>query len=137
MIICEYGFVLLFISNQAIVLVAISYPPFGLATVSFMGLSSYLVLIGLYYSAISVSQDTQLRKSIRNSALKEPKLLDSIGTAQMQLEIESRVLKIAEEQEEALKEQTGVQPSLNEEDMKEYLDQIINEVKKDRQEKGL
>jgi hypothetical protein len=135
LVICEYGFVLLFISNQAIVLVAVPYPPFGLATVSFLGLSSYLVLIGLYYSAISVSQDTHLRKSIRTIALKETKLLDSIGTAQMQLEIESRVLKVAKEQEETLKEQTGVQPSLDEDDIKEYLDQIINQVKKEQQER--
>lgn len=99
------------------------------------GTRIFLVLIGLYYSAISVSQDTHLRKSIRTIALKETKLLDSIGTAQMQLEIESRVLKVAKEQEETLKEQTGVQPSLDVEDIKEYLDQIINQVKKEQQER--
>jgi hypothetical protein len=111
MIISAYGLVLLFVSNQAIFLVDHVYPPFGLVTASFMGLSSFLVLVGIYSSAISVSED-----SIRKLVLKETKLLDSIGTAQMQGEIESMVLQVAKEQEETLKEQTGVQPSLSEEE---------------------
>jgi hypothetical protein len=51
------GFILLFISNQAIVLVEVPYPPFGLITASFMGLASYLILVGLYYTAISVGEE--------------------------------------------------------------------------------
>ena len=82
MIIYAYGLVLLFVSNQAIVLVSVPFPPFGLATISFMGLSSYLILIGIY-SAVSVSQDVKLRKSIRKIAINESKLLDSIETAEM------------------------------------------------------
>jgi hypothetical protein len=129
MIISAYGLVLLFVSNQAIVLVDHVYPPFGLVTASFMGLSSYLVLVDIYSSAISVSEDSKLRQSIRKLALKETKLLDSIGTAQMQGEIESMVLQVAKEQEETLKEQTGVQPSLSEEDMKNYLVEVLQEVR--------
>jgi hypothetical protein len=129
MIISAYGLVLLFVSNQAIVLVDHAYPPFGLVTASFMGLSSYLLLVGIYSSAISVSEDSKLRQSIRKLALKETKLLDSIGTAQMQGEIESMVLQVAKEQEETLKEQTGVQPSLSEEDMKNYLVEVLQEVR--------
>ena len=48
MIISAYGFILLFVSNQAIFLVNYNYPPFGLATISYVGLSSFLVLIGIY-----------------------------------------------------------------------------------------
>ena len=55
-IISAYGFVLLFISEQAIVLTYLAYPPFGYATVSFMGLSSYLIFIGIYSSAISIAK---------------------------------------------------------------------------------
>ena len=42
--------------------------------------------------AISVSEDSKLRQSIRHVALREPKLLDSIGIAQMEQEIQKRVL---------------------------------------------
>jgi len=87
MIISAYGFVLLFLSSQAILLVnAVPYPPFGLATVSFIGLSSYMILVGIYCSAISVAEDSKLRQSIRSFALRESKLLDSIGTAQIDTE---------------------------------------------------
>ena len=78
-IISAFGIVLLFTSNQAMILVSFTYPPFGLVTVSFLGISSYLILVGIYSSAISVSQDISLRKSIKSHALKEVKLLESIG----------------------------------------------------------
>ena len=55
MIMSAFGFVLLFVSNQGIVLVSSTYPPFGLPTISFIGLASYLVLAGIYSSAISAS----------------------------------------------------------------------------------
>ena len=84
---------MIFASEQAIILVNKPYPPFGLPTISFLGLSSYLLLlIGIYSSAISVSEDSKLRQSIRNSALRETKLLDSIGMAQMEQEIQRRVI---------------------------------------------
>ena len=42
-----YGFMLFFSASQA-TLSATAYPPFGFATISFYGLGSYLILIGLY-----------------------------------------------------------------------------------------
>ena len=132
MIISACGLVLLFMSNQAVLLVNLIYPPFGLVTVSFMGLSSYLLLLGVYSSAISVSEDSKLRQSIRQSILAEPKLLDSIGTAQMEQESEKRVLALTKQNQDRMAEESGIQSSLTEEDMKEYLQQVIEEVKKDR-----
>ena len=65
--ICGYGMALFFASGSVTILQT-PYPPFGLVTVSLIGMSSYLILVGLYYSAISVSQDIRLRKSIRQFA---------------------------------------------------------------------
>ena len=48
MIISAYGFVLLFISEQAILLSYLAYPPFGFGAVSYMGLASYLIFKGIY-----------------------------------------------------------------------------------------
>ena len=73
MIISAYGLVLIFVSNQAAVLVSAPYPPFGLVTTSFMGISSYLLLIGIYSSAISVAEDSKLRQTIRKLAVRETK----------------------------------------------------------------
>lgn len=130
MVMSGYGIVLFFVSNQAIILNSAPYPPFGLATISFMGLASYLLLIGIYSSAISVAQDLTLRKSIRRSIEKQSTFLDKIGTSEMEREIQKRVLGFAKKQEQTMLERTGIESSLDEDDIKEYLNQAINEVKK-------
>jgi hypothetical protein len=96
-----------------------------------MGLSSYLILVGIYSSAISVAQDLELRKLIRKYARKESKLLDNIGLAEMEKEVQNRVMKIVNEQSLKMKNETGVQSSLNEEDIKEYLVNVLRETKRE------
>jgi hypothetical protein len=130
MTISAYGFVLLFISNQGIVISAAPYPPFGLATIAFMGLSSYLILVGVYSSAISVAQDSKLRQSIRKFAIKESKLLDSIGSSQMEQEIQRKVIIMTKEHRDRMMEETGVQSSLNKEDVNQYLEEVLKEIQK-------
>jgi hypothetical protein len=134
LIITSYGFVLLFLAQQ-VGLFAASYPPFGFATFCFLGLSTYLVFIGLYSSAISVSQDIQLRKSIKTIATKDTNLLSSIGTAQMEQEIQKTVNSmkgVVAEQEKELEEQTGIEANLEEDEMKNYLEEVMQEVGKVR-----
>src|SRR5919197_1558300 len=128
MTICAYGFVLLFISNQA-TLIAAPYPPFGLITVSFMGLSAYLMFVGLYSAAISISGDIRLRQSIRKSGMEESKLLVSIGAAQMEQKIQTKVIEKAKGHAEIMMQQTGVQSSLTEHEMKQYLSTVLKEIK--------
>ena len=102
---------------------------FGVAAHSLVFLSSYLFSIGLYSLAISISQDSSLRKSIRNSTTEVAKLLDIIGTPRMKEEIERRVLNTAKEQHSVLLEQTGIEPSLTEREMKQYLGTVLKEIK--------
>jgi hypothetical protein len=128
MIIAAYGMLLFYVAGSATA-TQLAYPPFGLASVSFTGLSCYLIYTGLYSSAISVSQDAGLRQSIRKSAIKEVKFLESIGTAQMEQELQKRVLTIAKKQSDNMTEETGVQPSLSDDDMKQYLEEVIREIK--------
>jgi hypothetical protein len=40
------------------------------------------------------------------------------------------VLKVTKEQEETLMEQTGLQSSINEDDLKKYLSQVIEELER-------
>lgn len=131
MTISAYGLILLFLTNQGILLLATGghYPPFGLATVSLVGLSAYLILIGIYSSAISVSHDISLRKSIRSSVERQANLLHSIGTAQMEQEVENRVIRITREQQSNMIKETGIESSISDEDVKKYLAEVIEEVK--------
>jgi hypothetical protein len=128
MIIAACGMLLFYVAGSAAVSQA-AYPPFGLSSVSFTGLACYLIYTGLYSSAISVSQDVGLRQSIRKSAIKEVKFLESMGTAQMEQELQKRVLTIAKKNSDIMTEDTGVQPSLSEDDMKQYLEEVIREIK--------
>jgi hypothetical protein len=126
MIISAYGIVLFFVSNQAIVLATAPYPPFGLSTVSFIGLGTYLLLVGIYYSALSLAQDVDLRKAIRKSVEDKSILLDKIGTAEM----EKQILTLTNTLSNKLEGESGVQASLEEVDIKDYLNEVIEEVKK-------
>ena len=118
-----YGFMLFFSASQA-TLSTTAYPPFGFATISFYGLGSYLILIGLYLSALSVSEDDELRNYIKKSTMQESRFLHSIGSsslAQRESEVMNKVLSKAKEQQRLIAESTGVSTSLSEEEIKEYV----------------
>jgi hypothetical protein len=127
MIVAGFGFIIFMWANGA-TLIQAAYPPYGIATVSALPLSLFMILNGLSYSAVSVAQDITLRRSIRKN-VKDMKFLESIGTAQMEQELQKRVLTIAKKNSEIMTEETGVQPSLSEDDMKQYLEEVIQEIK--------
>jgi signal transduction histidine kinase len=128
MIMAAFGFALLFISSLSL-LTPTPYPPFGLVGVSMMGLSAYLIFIGIYSSGISMSEDLNLRRSIRKSATEEAQLLVSIGSAQLRQKLEKKVLQDASQEVEEMMKRTGIQPSLTENDMMGYLNVVIKEIR--------
>jgi hypothetical protein len=130
MMLAAYGVILFFVANQnSIVSSGSLYPPFGLLTSSFLAFSSYLMFSGLYSATISVSEDLSLRRTIRKLALKESRMLDSIATAEMEHELETAILKVAKKQKETIIEDSGIEPSLTMEDAKQYLDDVLVEIK--------
>jgi hypothetical protein len=105
------------------------YPPFAATAWSFVALASYLFSLGFFSSAISVSHDSNLRKLLRTSIVEQQaKFLDNIGTAEMQKELEDRILDLTNKESVRMLEQTGIQPSLSEDDIKEYVGQVLNEM---------
>jgi hypothetical protein len=50
----------------------------------------------------------------------------------MEQEIQKRVLELTRRNQDRMAEESGIHSSLTEEDMKEYLQQVIEQVKKDR-----
>ena len=83
----------------------------------------------IYSAAISVSQDVKLRQSIRESVEKESELLGSIGFAHMEQEIQRMVIVMSKEYKDRLTKKTGLESSLNENEMKEYLNVVLNEIR--------
>lgn len=105
------------------------YPPFGLPTVSLVGPFSFLLLTGLNHSAISAAEDSNLRRSIKVSARQQLKLLDSIGTAEIAERLEKRVLEVTKSNAEILRKESGIEPSLSLTEAKQYLYEVLDEVK--------
>ena len=129
MIIAAYGFLLFYISGSAMASQA-AYPPYGIVSISFIGISCYLIYTGLYSSAVTVSQDTTLRLSIRKSLDEQAKFLHSVGSAHMEQELQSTVMKIAKKHSDVLTKKTGVESSMTESDIKEYMTMVLNEIHK-------
>lgn len=105
---------------------------YGIAAHSLILLACYLFSIGLYSSAIAVSQNSSLRNSVRKSMMD---LVDNMGTAQMELEVQKRIMKIVREHEQRMKEETGIPSSMQEDDVKVYLEEVMEEVKKSNKKK--
>jgi hypothetical protein len=122
------GLILLFKSMQVSSLPLLPYPPFGIIAISFLGLSSYLILVGIYGSAISVSEDSMLRKSIRKLVIKETELVDTFATAQMEQEIQTKVVETTKRLSRYISEETGIESSLKEEDIKKYCKEVLAEL---------
>jgi hypothetical protein len=135
MVISAYGLILLFSSDQAIFLVNYKYPPFGLATISYVGFSCFLVMIGIYSAAISVGQDIELQSLIRKSAIKETGLLHNIASAEIEQQITQTVLSIARRNEVIMREETGLAASVEDEEIARYTKEVLKEVMKNKARK--
>jgi hypothetical protein len=119
------GIVMIGIANEASAL----QQTFGAAAHGFVLLSSFMFSIGLYYSAISISQDSSLRRLIRRSTVQ---LLDNIGTAQMTEEFLARIKKIVLINQQMLKVETGIPSELNDKNLKEDMELVMEELRKNR-----
>jgi len=123
-----YGVILFYAAIIATVSGA-GYPPFGLPSVSLVGIFSFLLVTGLNQSAISTAQDSKLRYLIKVSARQELKLLDNIGTAEMDERLEKKVLQVTKSNAENLMKQSGIEPSLSMEEAKQYLSEVLDEAR--------
>lgn len=128
MVISGWGIFLIFGADQAIVQTLTPYPPFGLATITVLIIAGLLMLLGIYNSAVLVSTNNDLRRSIHKYAL-QSKLLSLIGQAEMQNEMQKTVNKLIRRTDE-LEMDTQIPIELDEKELKNYMSFVISEVKK-------
>ena len=62
--------------------------------------------------------------------MEQSKLLDSIGTAQMERELQTSVLTIVKKTSDEMKENSGIEASLSEDDIRDYMSLVIKELKR-------
>jgi hypothetical protein len=113
-----------------------SYLPFGVLSASFFAFGAYLFFAGIYSSAISISSDSRLRQTVRKSILDQSKLLDNIGLADINRELEKHTDYMLKKHKESIKEETGMEPSISESEMTNYVNEVIAELQKDRKHKS-
>jgi hypothetical protein len=131
LMISGFGLLLFFSSNQPFGLTLAPYPPFGLATICFVGLSSFLIYAGIYSSALSVANDVALRRSIKKSVEKQSDFLEKIGTAEEERQISNRILVLTRELSNKVTENTGVQSSFqDDQEIKDYLQTVLEETRR-------
>jgi hypothetical protein len=127
-VISGIGILLIFSANQATALTLVPYPPFGLTTITILSIGAFLVMLGIFNSATLVSENINLRKSIYKIT-RESKLLDLIGQAEMEKEIQKTINKIVKDKD-ILRKNPNIELELDEKELKNYLDNVIKEKKK-------
>jgi hypothetical protein len=110
-----------------------SYLPFGVIAGSFFAFGAYLFFSGIYSSAISIASDLRLRQTIRTSLLDRSKLLDNIGMADINRELEKQTEDMIKKYEETMEKETGIQSSISEVEAKNYVKDVLAEIQKGRE----
>ena len=89
------------------------------------------MLLGIYNSAVFVSANNQLRRSIHRHALGS-KLLGAIGHAELEREIQKTVKKVTKDKDELEKDlKEPVEPvELDELELEKYIEFVVKEVRK-------
>jgi hypothetical protein len=120
------GILLIFVATQSNSILIGPYPPFGIIALSCMSLASYLTLVGIYFTALSIAKETNLRIQITQK-VKELAMLGKIGSAQMEQDLLKHVEPIVEKHSERVDE---IPTSLEEEDIKLFVKQALREINK-------
>jgi hypothetical protein len=118
------GMTILFSSVEITPLQYKVFPPFGLITEAFIPLGAFLLLVGIFTSAVNVSQDGELRRNFRKSAIAQLNLLRTIGIAQMEKELVKN-FKLAEKRTPNL----GTTQDYSEENLKQIVHEVLQELK--------
>ena len=117
------GMTILFSSVEITPLQYKVFPPFGLVTEAFIPLGAFLLLVGIFTSAVNVSQDGELRRDFRKSAIAQLNLLLTIGITQMQKELVEN-FKSAEKRYAKLE----TAQDFSEENIKQIVHEVLEEL---------
>jgi hypothetical protein len=105
-----------------------TYPPFGLVTISFMPIGSYLLFTGLFLSATVAARDIELRKEFYKSAMSQLTLLKTIGVTEMEKGLLKSVKFIESRVSSLEKDETPFVEELDIEKIREILHDALTEL---------
>jgi hypothetical protein len=105
------------------------YPPFELATITILVMTAFLMLLGIYNSAILISANNELRKSIYKHSV-ESRLLNLTAHAEIKSSFKIPVRKISKDKKYLTDGCRVTATDRNKRSgVEKYLDLVIREVK--------
>ena len=125
-----YGLFLVFVSTQANLFSQVLYPPFGLISILFSGLSIYLILIGIYSSSIFIARNYYIARSFVNR-FHEYQFFAGIAKSELETGVRSVLGKLEEDNQLQLQEKETF-----DEFNKKELDELLYFVKKELKDKN-
>jgi hypothetical protein len=75
-------------------------------------------------------EEEKIQEQSSNNAVQKVEV--GIGATQMQQGLQSRVLAVTRKTSDKMEEETGVEPSMTEEDMKRYVNEVLKEIRTPR-----
>jgi hypothetical protein len=128
LLICAIGIMILISSLDFSFFYLYPYPPFGLSTISNIPLSIFLLLVGIIFSARSISYDRKLLSELNIQIKNQPSaFLKGIGSIEWQNNIEKTIKQIKIEKLEEITPSS----SLTKEEINNYIKRIIYEMARD------
>ena len=132
------GMMLLFGSTVLHGLTYIVSPPFGIITISFTGIASYMILVGIFYSSKELARDALVRREMYRIVGTNTSILRSMSLAEMERKLEKDIRPIlgkirATEQE--FPSSSVTQEDVQQEDVEEMVREVLDEVNSLRKKK--
>jgi hypothetical protein len=121
------GITLLFGSTVIHGLSYIVAPPFGLVTVSFMGLASYMLSVGIFSSSRELARDAIIRKELSKIAGKQVSLFQNIGAAELEKTLVRSIKPIMDKA--IIAKDSSLQDPTSQEDYKQMVKEVLTELK--------
>jgi hypothetical protein len=127
LLISAIGIAILYGAIEVDTLLFATYPPFGVVTVSFIPIGSFLVFSGIVLSARLVAHDKELRSEFYKAATSQLSILKTIGVTEMEKQL-MRSFKTLDKQH-GLREMESKR--FEKDDVREALHDVVDELDKD------
>lgn len=115
----------IFAVNEIHTLLVTFFPPFGLITISFMGLGSYLLYIGIFDLATLIARNSEIRNEL-NRKVEELSHVKNVARSEIERIVEGQI-RIASKY--VYKEENEISNYVFEHDeLKEMIQEVMNEL---------
>jgi hypothetical protein len=128
LVICGAGIMIIFSTSISTVLTLAPFPAWAIVSLSFILPASFLILVGIDSATYYIVSDSSVRMFLFKNR-NQFQLFQSLGSTETFSVIERRVRTISKAISDNLETETLFKPAPESEDIKEYVRQVIHEMK--------